>query len=1090
MTWSAEGSLAIVAKAEPMVARRDRMRRERVQERIEEIKKENLFNKQETAQLRYAADSARRDPKAWDKERDQALAERGSMARKVVDDLDALAKDMEADPAFRPLAGPAKEIADVEAEAGRNALEKAAAAPDAAARLAELRGADARLGSVHQRIEELQRQFDALAKADRERQRLRELAAREDTLADRAHQAGDDPNALANLRAEQEDVRKEFDAVAAAAPDLKAATLEDQAKEAAALAAKAHELASRQREESRKTGEGTRRDEALKALAEEQRRLEIDARRLAMEVDEPLAENFRARLNPQPLREAVAPIERGEIEAGRRRLEEAEAELRRVARDAEDVPADPKALAYRLLRRQGELARQVGEAVREIKGKDKPSAAEKAALASALKPLAEEEAAIHKLAEALKVDEPRKGVARDATQAVAKALDNLRNTRPREAEARQEEARQALNRLVDALPDPWKRIEPALKDLEEARRMTDEATRDLERHLRETAPDGSGRPRDAAKDAVELAKRLEPLARREAEAATKLAAIEVPARVEPQRQRAERRARALADVMERLRKEAAPLEHVSTSSVPIRDWRVVGPFKMDDRPPFPLNEPIKPDAKFKGIKGQATWKPAKGDDRGKVDLGALYSKEDNQGAFAAAEVVSLQPGVARFAIGSDDTLVVWVNGKQVYKRDGSHSFSPDEERFEAALAKGVNRVVIRCGNGNGEWQFGVSVAPPSAHAELARVEAVRRALPQATAEAKASLDRLGQKLHGQTPADDAAEELAAEAADLAKQAAKPEVRSDPATRREAADEAHRLATALRGLNLPDAPAMQAEAVRRAEAAARALDAPKADAAPEVARAGEAARELAERLADRLSPRSEAHALARAERSLKEADPVAQTRQSRDVAAQAARLEAANPQAKTSPHPNPPPQGGREPLTAEEKKRPSPLEGEGRVGGDPGKAPAQSPSEAAARASRSCSSAPSIPRTTRTVPRRPAPTSPPRRPRRRRASTSSPSACPTPSPSRTPRPASGSCPTPRATPRSTRSAPAARRRRRWRVASGGSASGCNPSSASACLRRRTSAATRRPSAASLPTSASGAASPARAAVVTPTRRPSC
>jgi hypothetical protein len=84
--------------------------------------------------------------------------------------------------------------------------------------------------------------------------------------------------------------------------------------------------------------------------------------------------------------------------------------------------------------------------------------------------------------------------------------------------------------------------------------------------------------------------------------------------------------------------------------------------------------------------------------------------------------------------------------------------------------------------------------------------------------------------------------------------------------------------------------MQAEAVRQAEAAARALDAPKADAAPEVAQAGETARELAGRLADRLSPRAEAHALARAERSLEESDPVGQSRQSRDLAAQAARLE--------------------------------------------------------------------------------------------------------------------------------------------------------------------------------------------------------
>ena len=609
-----------------------------------------------------------------------------------------------------------------------------------------------------------------------------------------------------------------------------------------------------------------------------------------MEIDEPLGENGRGRLNPQPLREAIPPIERGEIEQGRRRMEEAEHELRRVARDAEDVPADPKALVRRLQRRQEALARQVAEAVREAKGKDNPTAAERSALAASLKPLAEDQAAILKLAEALKVDEPRKGAARDASQAVARALDTLRNARPREAEGRQEEAKQALNRLADALPDPWKRIEPAFKALEEARRLADEATRDLDRHLRETDPARAAQDRDPAKDAVELARRLEPLAKKEAEAAARLAAMEVPPRVEPQRQRAEHRARAMADAMERLRKEATPLDKVSTALTPIRDWRVVGPFKRDDRPPFPPGDPIKPDAKFKGIKGQVTWKPTRGDDRGKVDLGALYSKDDNLGAFGAAEVVSPEAGSARFAVGSDDSLIVWINGKQVYKLDGSHSYSPEQDRFEAFLVKGANRIVVRCGNGNGEWQFGVQVAPTTARAELARVDAMRRALPQASAEARAAMDRLGQKLNGQTPADDAAEELAAEVADLAKTSAKPEVRSDPAARREAADDAHRLATALRGLNLPDAPAMQAEAVRLADVAARALDAPKADAAPEVARAAESAKALADRLADRLSPKAEARELARAERGLKEADPIAQAKQSRDLAAQVARLE--------------------------------------------------------------------------------------------------------------------------------------------------------------------------------------------------------
>jgi hypothetical protein len=910
VAWSAEETLAIVAKAEPMLARRDRLRREKVQERIEEIKRENLSNRQETTQLRYAADAAQRNPAAWDKERDQALAERTPAARKVIDDLNALARDLEGDPAFHGLASPAKEIADVEAESGRAALAAAKASGEPADRLAALRSADARLGAVQHRIEELQRQFDEIAKLDRDRQRLRDLAAREDALAAEAAHTGDDKAALDALRAEQEAIRKGVDEVANTSPDLKAGRLEAQAKEAAALAEKARALATRQRLEARKTAEETPRAAALKALAEAQRQLEVDARRLALDVDEPLGQNGRSGVNPRMLLEAVPPIERGEVEQGRRRLEQAESELRRLARDIEDVPNDPKALARRLVRRQDELKRHVAEAVREAKGKDNPTPKEQAQLAEAIKPLVAEQAAIVRLAEAIKVDEPRKGAAIEAAQATARALDNLKNVRPREAEDRQDEARQALNRLAEALPDHWRRDEEARKVFEETRRNADEAAREVERHLRETAPE-PGRPHDPAKAAVELGRRLEPLARREAEAAARLAKLDVAPRDDPQRRRAERRARALADLLDRARKEAAPLEGLKIGLEPVRNWQIVGPFKKDDRPPFPVDQAIKASAKFKGKKSEVTWKQIQAEgDEGKVNLGLIYSKDNDQGAFAVTELVRPEAGSAKFVVGSDDTMTVWVNGKQVYKVNDSRSYSPEQDRFEVMLKQGINRVVVRCGNGNGEWMYGMRVSSPIVKPrELAQAEAIRQALPQAAVEARASMERLGQKLYGQVPADDAAEELAADATELARTAARPEIQTDPASRHDAADDAHRLAAALRSLPAPDVPALQAEAVRRADAAARALDNSKLDASKAVADAAEAARTLSDRLTDRLTPRAEALALAQAERALDVADPQTQARQGRAVAAEVARLEAESGLAKTNP--TPPPQGAKE-----------------------------------------------------------------------------------------------------------------------------------------------------------------------------------
>ena len=901
VTWSDEGTIAIVAKAEPILARRDRLHREAVQERLEAIKKENLENRQETTQLRYAADAAQRTPATWDKAKDQALAGREAVARKVIDDLGALARDLDADPTYRPLARPAKEIADVEAEAGHAALGASRRAPDAAKRLGELKGADSRLGAVHQRIEELQRKFEALAKLDADRQKLRELAAREDALAAEAAKAGDDKAQLDAVRAEQDDVRKALDALANQSPELKAGLLEAQAEEAADLAKKARELAARQRDEARKTAGGTKRTAALKALAEAQRQIEVDARKLTLEVDPPLLENGRAGLNALILQNAVPPIERGEIAQGRQRLEEGEGELRRIARDAEDAPADPKAFVRRLMRRQEELAAHVAEAVREAKGKNNPTPKEQADLANTLKPLAAEQDAILKLTEAIKVDEPKKGAARDAAQAVARALENLKGVHPKEAEGRQNEAKQALNRLVEALPEAWQRDEPARKGLEEARRLAEEGVRDLERHLRETAPE-AGKPFDAAKAAVELANRLAPMAQKEAEAAKALASMDVPPRVEPQLRRAERRARALAEEMQAIQKLAGPLAKLPPSTPgAIRDWQVVGPFGRDDSPPFSLTEPIKTSAKFKGLKDKSVgFKPAKGsDDHAKVNLGAIFSKEGERSAFAYAEIDSPEAGTARFSAGFDDTFLVWVNGKQVFKLDGSHSYSPDQGKFEVAVPKGKSRVVVRCGNLSDEWQFSMAFTPPQpVSPELARVETLRAALPQAQAESRAALDRLSQKLNNQNAADDAAQELAAEQAELAKDAAKPAARPDPDAPREAAEEQRRLATALRSLTVPDAAVLQAEAVRLAEAAAKALDAPKAtDAAKaeSVKEAAEAAKALADRLADRISPRAEAAALARAERAMNAddspADKAAEAREQHAIAAEAARVEA-------------------------------------------------------------------------------------------------------------------------------------------------------------------------------------------------------
>ncbi|AMV36087.1 HEAT repeat domain-containing protein [Planctomyces sp. SH-PL62] len=152
---------------------------------------------------------------------------------------------------------------------------------------------------------------------------------------------------------------------------------------------------------------------------------------------------------------------------------------------------------------------------------------------------------------------------------------------------------------------------------------------------------------------------------------------------------------------------------------PIRSWRLAGPFPKDAPPPFPLVGEIDPDAEMDGLDDRKIgWKPFEPrDPRGRVNLARIYGG-DSQSAFGVADVESPSDRVAAVVVGSDDTLTVWVNGESVYDFSKNRSYSPESDRFEVKLKAGANRIVIRCGNGGGPWDFSVAVAGAADYAFL------------------------------------------------------------------------------------------------------------------------------------------------------------------------------------------------------------------------------------------------------------------------------------------------------------------------------------------------------------------------------------
>jgi putative membrane-bound dehydrogenase-like protein len=149
---------------------------------------------------------------------------------------------------------------------------------------------------------------------------------------------------------------------------------------------------------------------------------------------------------------------------------------------------------------------------------------------------------------------------------------------------------------------------------------------------------------------------------------------------------------------------------------PVSRWQVLGPLPIEAVPPFKVDAPIDLKASYTGFQDRPIhWRVARAvDKQGQIDLGRVYNRTDDDiAAYAFAEVSSPSERKAELRVGSDDTLTLWLNGEKVYDFQDRRGFTAEESPIDVPMVKGVNRLLVKCGNRGGGWQFSVAVSGDS-----------------------------------------------------------------------------------------------------------------------------------------------------------------------------------------------------------------------------------------------------------------------------------------------------------------------------------------------------------------------------------------
>lgn len=136
-------------------------------------------------------------------------------------------------------------------------------------------------------------------------------------------------------------------------------------------------------------------------------------------------------------------------------------------------------------------------------------------------------------------------------------------------------------------------------------------------------------------------------------------------------------------------------------------WHLVGPFDNKGfSVPLPPEAAVDLAAKYQGKGGEEiAWRKTDFVD-GKVhNLAPKFKQTNNCVCYLYREIDSPAGGQVRASLGSDDGIIVFVNGKKVFENDANRPAAPDQDFAVLPLKPGKNQLLLKITNNGGNWEF-------------------------------------------------------------------------------------------------------------------------------------------------------------------------------------------------------------------------------------------------------------------------------------------------------------------------------------------------------------------------------------------------